>query len=151
MYARPWTERWLLDQAFESVAGGDPIQRTMDLLVEVAGADTMEADAAIVFDRGDEAVQQVIACTTLPSELRGPTGGLEPSLSATWTQLLAPQEPFILNLDDLPPALRSGAESLGYGSLWASPSDFDSADAPPSGPSHGGASSTSTPTRRAPG
>ena len=56
------TERWLLDRAFESVAAGDPIQRTMDLLVEVAGADTMEADASIVFDRVDDTFQQVIAC-----------------------------------------------------------------------------------------
>lgn len=118
VYARPWTERWLLDQAFESVAAGDAIQRTMDLLVEVAGAETMEADAAIVFDRSDDTYQQVIACASLPAELQGPT-------SAAWTDLLGAQEPFILNLTDLPAALRAIAEPLGYRSLWASPADLD--------------------------
>src|SRR5687767_5521670 len=71
VYVRPWTERWLLDRAFESVAAGDPITRTMDLLVEVAGAETMEADASIVFDPVDGAFQQVAACTSLPAGLRG--------------------------------------------------------------------------------
>jgi diguanylate cyclase (GGDEF)-like protein/PAS domain S-box-containing protein len=125
VYARPWTERWLLDQAFESVAGGDPIQRSMGLLVEVAGADTMEADASIVFDPDDDDFQQVIACPSLPAELRGPTVGLEATRRASWTQLLADREPFVVNLTELPPALRRDAESLGYRSLWASPADRD--------------------------
>ena len=125
VYARPWTERWLLDQAFESVAAGDPIQRTMDLLVEVAGAETMEADASIVFDRVDDTFQQVTACASLPAELRGPTGDIEPATVAAWTQLLGNQEPLVLNLAELPAALRRVAEPLGHRSLWASPADAD--------------------------
>ena len=125
VYARPWTERWLLDRAFESVAAGDPIQRTMDLLVEVAGADTLEADASIVFDPADEVFQHVVACAALHPELRGPTTGLSPARAEAWAQLFAAQDGFVLNLADLPAVLRRDAESFGYRSLWAAPADRD--------------------------
>jgi diguanylate cyclase (GGDEF)-like protein len=102
----------------------------MGLLVEVAGADTMEADASIVFDPVDDVFQRVIACESLPAELRGPTGNLEPTARASWTQLLGASEPFVVNLTELPAALRREAESLGYRSLWASPSDRDPSGRP---------------------
>ena len=126
VYVRPWTERWLLDRAFESVAAGDPIQRTMELLVEVAGADTLEADAAIVFDPDGETFQQVVTSVTLAPILRGPTGvDLDEARTAEWAELFARAESFVVNVPDLPPALREDAESFGYRSLWASPSDRD--------------------------
>ncbi|HEX7168066.1 MAG TPA: diguanylate cyclase [Acidimicrobiales bacterium] len=125
VYARPWTERWLLDRAFESVAAGDPIRRTMDLLVEVAGADTLEADASILFDPVDDAFQHVVARATLPAELRGPTVDLEPVRRDDWAQLLGAQEPFVANLTEMPAPLQRDAEALGYRSLWASPADRD--------------------------
>lgn len=130
VYARPWTERWLLDRAFESVAAGDPIVRTMDLLVEVAGAETLEADAAIVFDPDGEVFQQVTARESLPAELRGPTGDVSADLLAAWTQLFGAHEGFVRNLTELPPVLREDAERLGYRSLWASPGDRDRRGAP---------------------
>ena len=123
VYVRPWTERWLLDRAFESVAAGDPIDRTMDLLVEVAGAETLAADASIVFDPIGDAFQQVVARASLDDRLRGPTGQLDPARAAAWAQLFAAQEAFVLNLVDLPDALRPDAESCGYRSLWAAPAD----------------------------
>jgi diguanylate cyclase (GGDEF)-like protein len=125
VYARPWTERWLLDRAFESVAAGDRISRSMDLLVDVAGAETMQADASIVFDRLDDAFRQVVACAALPAELRGPVAGVDPARSSAWSDLLAAQEGFVANLTQLPTVLRSDAESVGYRSLWASPGDRD--------------------------
>lgn len=114
VYARPWTERWRLDRAFESVAAGDPIQRTMDLLVEVAGADTLEANAAIVFDPVDDVFQHVVAAGSLHAALRGPISGLSPARAAAWADLFAAQEAFVVNLAELPDALRSDAESAGY-------------------------------------
>jgi diguanylate cyclase (GGDEF)-like protein len=125
VYARPWTERWLLDRAFESVAAADPIDRTMDLLVEVAGADTMEADAAIVFDPLDGTFQHVIARPSLPAELRGPTTGTEADRAAAWAELLADGEAVAVNETDLPEALRAAAAAHGYRSLWAAPADRD--------------------------
>jgi diguanylate cyclase (GGDEF)-like protein len=123
VYVRPWTERWLLDRAFESVAAGDPIDRTMDLLVEVAGADTMEADASIVFDPVDDAFEHVVACATLPAELQGPVRSLEPRAMAAWSDLLTARAGFVANVEELPSALRLSAESLGHRSLWASPAE----------------------------
>jgi diguanylate cyclase (GGDEF)-like protein/PAS domain S-box-containing protein len=125
VYARPWTERWLLDRAFESVAAADPIDRTMDLLVEVAGADTMEADAAIVFDPLDGTFQHVIARPSLPAELRGPTTGTEADRAAAWAELLADGEAVAVNETDLPEGLRAAAAAHGYRSLWAAPADRD--------------------------
>jgi diguanylate cyclase (GGDEF)-like protein/PAS domain S-box-containing protein len=125
VYVRPWTERWLLDRAFDSVAAGDPIHRTMDLLVEVVGAETMEADASIVFDPVGDTFQQVIACASLRAELRGPTSGLEPTRAAAWARLFGAKEGFVVNVADLPAVLRRDAESVGYRSLWASPAYRD--------------------------
>jgi diguanylate cyclase (GGDEF)-like protein/PAS domain S-box-containing protein len=125
VYARPWTERWLLDQAFESVAAGDPIDRTMDLLVEVAGADTMSGDASIVFDAVDGAFQRVLACRALPDELRGPAAGLDAARADAWTSLFDAQQGFVVNVSELPDALRADAEAHGYRSLWAAPADRD--------------------------
>jgi diguanylate cyclase (GGDEF)-like protein/PAS domain S-box-containing protein len=130
VYVRPWTERWLLDRAFESVAAGDPIDRTMDLLVEVAGADTLESDASIVFDPIDGVFQQVVASASLPAALQGPIRGLEPTKVAAWAQLLRSQEAFVLNLTEVPAALRHDAEAVGYRSLWAAPADRDASGAP---------------------
>ena len=128
VYARPWNERWLLDRAFESVAAGDPIQRTMDLLVEVAGAETLEADAAIVFDPVEGGFEQVVAAAGLDGPLRGPTADLAAGAdaeAAVWAELLAGGEAFVVNLEDLPAALRPAAEARGYRSLWAAPADRD--------------------------
>ena len=125
VYVRPWTERWLLDRAFESVAAGDPIVRTMDLLVDVAGAETLEADASIVFDPVDGGFHQAIACESLPDELRGPILRLEPARRAAWTDLLRAQEALAVNVPELPAVLREDAETLGYRSLWAAPADRD--------------------------
>lgn len=124
VYVRPWTEQWLLDRAFESVAAGDPIDRIMDLLVDVAAADTLEADAAIVFDPVDGAFQRVIAHAPLPEQLR-PIGRLDPARAAAWAELLAGREGFVVNLPELPAVLRQDAELHGYRSLWAAPADRD--------------------------
>ena len=130
VYVRPWTERWLLDRAFESVAAGDPIRRTMDLLVEVAGAETLEADASFVFDPAAGAFQQVVASAALPAELCGPTPGLDPATTAAWSELLGAEDGFVVNQADLPAALRPAADALGYRSLWAAPSDRDARGVP---------------------
>lgn len=130
VYARPWTERWLLDRTLDSVAAGDPIDRTMQLLVEVAGADTMEADASIVFDPVDDRFLHVIASPELATELRGPADGLEPELLAAWGKLLAADEGFVADVRELPPRLRASAEPFGYRSLWAWPADRDAQGLP---------------------
>ena len=130
VYVRPWTERWLLDRAFESVAAGDPIDRTMDLLVEVAGADTLEADASIVFDPTGDTFQRSVASASLPVELRGPIQGLDPERAAAWAQLLAAREGLAVNRSDLPTVLERDATAHGYQCLWVSPSDRDARGAP---------------------
>jgi diguanylate cyclase (GGDEF)-like protein/PAS domain S-box-containing protein len=126
-YVRPRTERWLLDRAFETVAAGVSIDRTMALLVEVAGAETLEADAAFVFDPAGGTYQHVIAADTLPAELHGPADDVDAATAEEWTTLLAEGRPFTLNLDDLPPALRRLAVDHGYRSLWAAPADASAA------------------------
>jgi diguanylate cyclase (GGDEF)-like protein/PAS domain S-box-containing protein len=125
VYARPGTERWLSDRAFESVAAGDPIDRTLRLLVDVAGAETLEADAAFVFDPVDDAFEHVVSSAALPDTLCGPNREQAPELRAAWTQLLAAEGELVVNLEDLPGAVRTEAEPLGYRSLWASPGDRD--------------------------
>lgn len=130
VYVRPWTERWLLDRAFESVAAGDPIGQTMDLLVEVAGAETLAADASIVFDPADGRFQRVVACAPLAVPLRGPTSGLDAERAAAWGEVLDGGEAIARNLDDLPAVLGADAEAHGYRSLWAAPADRDERGAP---------------------
>jgi diguanylate cyclase (GGDEF)-like protein/PAS domain S-box-containing protein len=125
VYVRPWTERWLLDRAFESVAAGDPIRRTMDLLVEVAGADTMEADAAIVFDPAGDTFHEVVASGSLAPALQGPTSALDATARGAWTALLRSGTSLVVNVDGLPEPLRALAAPSGYRSLWVAPGDRD--------------------------
>jgi len=47
---RPWTERWLLDQVLDAIAAKKPKSVSLELLVRVAGSDTIGAPAALLFD-----------------------------------------------------------------------------------------------------
>lgn len=131
VYARVWNERWLLDRTLESVAAGDPIEATMSLLVEVAGAETMEADASFVFDPDDDGgFLHTIASDALAAELRGPTPDVAADVRIAWHDLLVGAEGCITNLDELPGPLRTLADAQGYRALWAWPARGD-AGAPP--------------------
>jgi diguanylate cyclase (GGDEF)-like protein len=97
----------------------------MELLVDVAGADTLEADAAIVFDPADGRFQHGVSSASLPPGLAGPTSREEGERASAWQVLLEPGAAFVTNVDELPPLLRRDATAAGYRSLWAAPGDLD--------------------------
>lgn len=129
VFCEPWAEQWLLDAAFESVAAGDPIEETLDILVRVAAAETLEAEASFVFDPVDGHFSHVVSSPTLPRELCGPLGGADSDVLAAWDDLLTGDEGRIVDTTELPAALRSPAEGAGLASVWVWPGVLESAEA----------------------
>jgi diguanylate cyclase (GGDEF)-like protein/PAS domain S-box-containing protein len=120
VYARPWTEQWLFDRTLDAVVAGNPILDTLGLLVQVAGAETLEAAASFVFDLADGRTGGVAASADLPDELRGPKPGVDVELASQWGSLLG-HEGRVHNVEDIAEPLRSVARGAGFRSLWIWP------------------------------
>jgi diguanylate cyclase (GGDEF)-like protein/PAS domain S-box-containing protein len=129
-YARRWTAQWLLDRTLDSVATGDPILETLQLLVGVVGAEPMDAPASILFDPVDGRVTGVAASAALAPALRGPIDGVDDDVAAAWRPLLRARAGRVHEVAALDEPLRSLASAAGYVSLWIWPTDLDQADAP---------------------
>ena len=73
-YLRRWDERHLMDLVIEQLAGGAPLQDTLGLLVEVMGAETLEADGAILIEPFAGRFFRVVGSPQLPPELLADAG-----------------------------------------------------------------------------
>jgi diguanylate cyclase (GGDEF)-like protein len=123
---RPWEERHLIDQALEAMAAARPIEETLHLLVRIAEAETLDAEATILFDLDQRR-------RTLHSEgLSGVLAGELPDAGTAgdhardhaddpWRELLAQPDPRVWAPYDLPAPLGQLAEAAGYRSCWAWP------------------------------
>ena len=123
-FARPWSERYLLDQALDAMAARREVPETLGLLVGVASAETMAAPASFVYDLdGDGRAQGIQAADGLAPELTGPAPGCTDEVAAAWASLLAAPEGDVRAVDQLPEVLRGPAEAAGLRTLWLWPSD----------------------------
>jgi len=123
VFARPWNERWLLDRTLDAMAADEPIEASLDLLVQVAGAETLEASAALMFDCRGGRVGSVVAAADLPIELTGPISSCPEPIASEWATLLEQQQGEIYDLDQLPPALGRAARAAGFASMLLWPSE----------------------------
>ena len=123
VFARPWNERWLLDRTLDAMAADEPIEASLDLLVQVAGAETLEASAALMFDCRAGRVGSVVAAADLPIELTGPVPSCPEPIASEWARLLEQQQGEIFDLDQLPPALGGAARAAGFASMLLWPSE----------------------------
>jgi PAS domain S-box-containing protein len=119
---RRWDERYLLDRALEAMAASKPLSETLRLLVDIAEAETLEAHAAILYDRMADRFGGVVASTGLIPELCGPTLGQPEEVVAAWQPFMAQRDGGVHDITNLPPLLGERAAAAGYRSLWVWPS-----------------------------
>lgn len=122
VYVRTWDERWLLDEVLHAMAAGRPARQTLRLLVRVAGAETIGAPAALLYDPEGDRIGGVVAAEELPPDLRGPRHDSDDELVAAWAPLLAATEGHVHDVADLHGRLREQARERGYETLWIWPS-----------------------------
>lgn len=113
-----WTEQWLLEQSLTSLATGAPIGRTLELLVEVAAAETMGAVASIAHGVDGDHFTNVVRHPDLPAVLAGPGPESAPSVVSSWVGLFADGSGSVVDVADLPEPLRTPAVTEGFRSLW---------------------------------
>ena len=122
-YVRPWQERWLLDRALEAMAAHRPLVETLRLLVAVAEAETLEADAAVLHGRRGDGFAAAVASSGLSGPLVGPTGALPDAVLAAWAPIVGAEAGAVHAVDELPEVLREPAAAAGYRTLWVWPAE----------------------------
>ena len=121
VYARTWEERWHLDEVLEAMASGEPAERSLQLLVRVAGAETIRAPAALLFDPTGGRVAGIVAADGLFADLSGPYLGCDDELVELWAPLLSTADGDVYDVAELPDRLRLPAEASGFKTLWVWP------------------------------
>jgi diguanylate cyclase (GGDEF)-like protein/PAS domain S-box-containing protein len=117
---RPVSEVIRLRHAMESLATGEPLAATMQLIIEAVQTTMNEMRCAIGFDPVDDRFRSFVA-TDLPWPLSGdPTR--PDRADRPWDAVMAGPEPIIHEtLDAMGPGLRRDAEALGLNALWLFP------------------------------
>jgi diguanylate cyclase (GGDEF)-like protein/PAS domain S-box-containing protein len=117
VYARPWGERYLLDQTLDAIAGNSPLHDTLDLLVGVMGAEILEGDGMVCFPDAETG-----ALRTRASAALGPHQRAETDIADTpWNRAMRTGEPQWSSLHDLGPELAAEAAARGHQWCWAWP------------------------------
>jgi diguanylate cyclase (GGDEF)-like protein/PAS domain S-box-containing protein len=116
-YIRRWDERHLLDRVIESLAGSESLEDTLALLVEVMGAETLEADGVVLLGPTDDRAARAVAAAGLPVALRRDDGAVD----TPWAEAKRRGEPQWCRVDDLPDPLGADARAEGYAACWAWP------------------------------
>ena len=91
-YLRRWDERHLLDLVIEELAAGSSLEATIGLLVDVMGAETLEADGAVFLQPFARRFFRVIAGPRLPAVLAVDDG----STGTPWHQATLTGEPALV-------------------------------------------------------
>jgi diguanylate cyclase (GGDEF)-like protein/PAS domain S-box-containing protein len=117
VYVRRWDERHLLDQVIESLASTAPLTTTLELLTQVMGAETLEADGLVMLDPVYGRFTRVVAVTPLPSPLSTDMG----TKGTPWRRTLQTGAPVWTSVDELSEPTRSAATQAGYRSCWCWP------------------------------
>ncbi len=116
-YLRQWDERYLLDVVIEQLAGGATLDETLQLLVEVMGAETLEADGAILVEPFAGRFFRVVGSDRLPAGMRNDAG----QVGTPWHQASLVGQPRAVPVDQLPEPVRTWAGEAGYRWCWAFP------------------------------
>jgi diguanylate cyclase (GGDEF)-like protein/PAS domain S-box-containing protein len=116
-------ERVLLDRVLDSMAGAEPLVDTLALLVSVAGAETLAADASILYGRSDEGFLARVSSAGLDPALAGDpaTADYDLNEAAPWGRSIARGEPVMCAVADLPAGLAELAADAGYETCWSWP------------------------------
>ena len=117
VYARPWGERWLLDQTLDAIAGNTSLEDTLDLVVAVMGAEILDGDGVVRYRDPRNDVMR-----TRASERLGPHQRGESHLDDTpWNVAMRTGTPQASAVVDLNPELADEATARGHAWCWAWP------------------------------
>ena len=112
------SEQQRLEEMLEAMAEGADSASVIRMLHEVAAAETLRADSAVVLlspELADEG-----AVLTSSAEVRDLTTSADPD--SPWDRAAVTGEPLLLtDLDELPDLLRAAAVARGYRACWAYP------------------------------
>jgi diguanylate cyclase (GGDEF)-like protein/PAS domain S-box-containing protein len=126
VYARPWDERWLLDQTLDAIAGNSPLHDTLDLLVGVMGAEILEGDGVVCYPDPETG-----ALRTRASGILGPHQRAEIDVADTpWHRAMRTGEPQWSSVQELGPELAGEAAERGHRWCWAWPVATQDGDVP---------------------
>jgi len=119
VYIRRWDERHLLDRVLESLAAGADLDDTLHLLIDVMGADTLEAAGVVLLEPNESRFQRSVRAAGLPEALVVDTG--DPS--SPWAVARRTGEAQSVPLASLPAALldQLGDGDAGVRWCWAWP------------------------------
>lgn len=121
VYVHPWTERWLLDQILDAMAADVPADESLEMLLQVAAAETLQGQGAILSDLVDGRAGRVVAVDELVTPLAGPSPECDDDAVAAWAEILDRPIEQIIEVDELPAALAGPARVRGLRSLWVWP------------------------------
>ncbi len=116
-YLRRWDERHLLDQVIEQLAGGATLDDTLRLLVEVMGAETLEADGAILVEPFAGRFFRSVGSDRLPPGLLRDAG----QVGTPWHHASLVGQPRAVPVAQLGDPVRNWAVDAGYRWCWAFP------------------------------
>jgi len=116
-YLRRWDERHLLDLVIEQLAGGVALDETLGLLVEVMGAETLEADGAILVEPFAGRFHRVVGSPALAPGLLTDAG----AVGTPWHQASLVGQPRAVPVAQLDEPVRGWALDAGYRWCWAFP------------------------------
>ena len=103
VYIRPCYERMLLDRVVESLAAGDDVADTLELLTLVMGAETLEADGVVLLLNDDRRSARSITALDLAGGLR-----VDNARDGTpWSRAMDDGAPVWAPIDELPLDLRA--------------------------------------------
>ena len=114
VYVRRWDERHLLDRVLESLAGGDELDDTLRLLIDVLGADTLEATGVVLLEPDGSRFQRAVGAAELPEGLR--SDDAEPD--TPWALARTTNEPQSIGAAALPPGLAAAVAADGDRFRW---------------------------------
>jgi diguanylate cyclase (GGDEF)-like protein/PAS domain S-box-containing protein len=118
VYVRRWDERHLLDRVLESLAGGGDLDVTLRLLIDVMGADNLEAVGVVQLEPNERRFQRSVAAGGLAAALAVDAG--DPG--TPWAVARRTGEPQSVGVAALPPTLaRSVTDDGGFCWCWAWP------------------------------
>lgn len=119
---RAWDERVLLDRVVDSLAAGAPIPETLGLLVEVMGAEMLDAAGSILYQPDEGDFSGHVAASGLDPVLSGAEGHPDVDADATpWGRAVAAGQPQFLAVDAMPDPLRRAAIEAGFAACWTWP------------------------------
>jgi PAS domain S-box-containing protein len=115
-------ERYFLDKTLESMAASAPLDETLRMIIKVAEAEVLDAQASLLYDRTGDRYAGWSASTELALDLIGPTLGRGDDVVRAWSDVLGDLHSRVTGIRGLPAVLRDQAEAAGLEALWVWPS-----------------------------